>query len=445
MGLLARELFPGGRDASPPDHFQYAGSVRQTQEWIEAGETVIYEAAFQHDRVLAALDILVRHRGRWYGYEVKSSTEVKDYQVNDAALQWHVITGAGLPLQDISIIHINKDYLRRGKLNLSRLFTITSVKKQVLALQPEIPGRIHALKALLLREREPDVDIGPHCSDPFDCEFMGHCWKHVSSPSVFDLVRLPATKKFDLYYQGILRYEDLPDGYRLTATQQLQVRTHLADTPHVEPEKIRDWLRGLKYPLYFMDFETFMPAVPLYERSRPYQHIPFQFSLHRVEMPGAGPTHVSFLGTPETDPRPEFIRRLLKAVGTRGSVLVYNKAFEATRLRELQALYPDLKDPIESLLALLADLMEPFQNRWYYLPSMNGSYSIKDVLPALVPELSYDHLEIGEGGTAMAAFEGLLKITDKNQQERIRRSLEEYCRLDTLAMIKILAEVIRIS
>ncbi len=443
--MLARQLFPDGKDATPSDPFHYAEAVHQTRAWIDAGETVIFEAAFQHNRVLAAIDILVKHRGRWYAYEVKSSTEVKDYHLTDTALQYHVITQSGLPLQDMFVIHLNKSYVRQGELDLRALFTKESVKQSVLEAQAGMPARLEELKALLQKRTEPVTDIGPHCSDPFECEFTGHCWSHVPSPSVFDLTRLHTEKKFDLYQQGILHLEHLPVDYPLSDSQRLQVRGHLEGYLHIDTPAIRNWLSGLRYPLCYMDFETFMPGVPLYNGSRPYQQIPFQFSVHRQEKQQGDLVHHAWLGEPETDPRPDFIKELLSATTGKGSVLVYNKGFEDTRLRELQEDFPEHAAAIAHLRDRLVDLMVPFQQKWYYHPDMNGSYSIKQVLPALVPEMSYDDLEIGEGGTAMAAFEGILHITDPIQREHIRKSLLEYCGLDTLAMVKLLMQLITIS
>ena len=440
-GLLAQQLFPGGKDASPVDYFSYPQAIRQTYDWITNGETIIYEAAFQFDRVMAALDILVSKKGKWYAYEVKSSTEVKEQFIMDAALQYYVITNAGLPLADISIFHLNNQYVRQGELDLQQLFSNVSIKKEVLALQPAIQNWVAENKKVLLLKKEPVKDIGSYCNVPYECEFMDHCWSHIPDISVFNLTRLNGDKKFELYYKGVVELQQLPKGYALTASQQLQVKAYLQNYTHIEPGNIRDWLGQLEYPLFYMDFETFMPGVPLYNNSRPYQQIPFQFSAHQQNAENGPVTHSAFLGVPETDPREEFLVQLIKATKGKGSVLVYNKAFESTRLKELQADFPCYNAQIEDIQSRIIDLMEPFQKKWYYTPQMNGSYSIKAVLPALVPEMSYANLEIGEGGTAMAAFEGLLNIKDETEKQKIRNALLEYCKLDTEAMVRILEKL----
>lgn len=445
VGVLARSLFPGGLDASPPDYYQYPLSIQQTKKWVESSQKIIYEAAFQYNEVMAALDILEKRRGKWYAYEVKSSTEIKDYQIMDAALQYYIMNGSGLELADIFIIFLNKEYTRKGELDLANLFSIQSVKKEILALQPEIPARIQSLKKILDKSKEPELDIGQHCSDPFPCDFSGYCWSHIPPVSIFDIANLRSLRKFELYSQGIIRLEEIPDGFRLTESQQMQVRAYLDNKPVIDSARISGWVKELQYPLYFMDFETFMPAVPLYQKTRPYQHIPFQFSVHRQETPDGPLKHTDYLGEPETDPRREFIEQLIRALDKKGSVIVYNKGFEQGRLKELAASFPEYAKALMSISDRIADLMDIFRNKWYYLPTMNGSFSIKNVLPALVPGFSYDELEIGEGGMAMAAFEGLLKINNKEERERIKNALLKYCERDTEGMVKVLEKLLAVS
>jgi hypothetical protein len=441
VGNLARHLFPNGKDASPIDTFHYPESIKQTYDWIEAGDPIIYEAAFQSDAVIAALDLLVREKDKWYAYEVKSSTKIKPQHIRDTALQYFVMTACGLPVEDIFIIHLNNSYTRTGPIVLKQLFNIVSVKPQVLAMQADIARQIDLSRSVLLLTQEPVMAIGVHCRDPYPCEFIDYCWAHIPDPSVFDLTGMQWGKKFQIYNSGIIEFHQLPEGYALTAAQSLQVRAHLDTHTHIDRNAIRQWLQQLKYPLYFMDFETFGPPIPLYERSRPYQQIPVQFSVHVQRQPGSILEHYEYLGEPETDPRQEFLSQLLKAVGREGSVLVYNRSFESSRLSEIQTDFPTLHADIDNILNRLVDLMEPFREKWYYTPDMNGSYSIKSVLPALIPELSYKELEIGDGNSAMAAFEGLLNITDNAERNTVRAALLEYCKLDTLAMVRILEKL----
>ena len=439
VGKLAEQLFPGGVDARPKDTYSYQESVLATYYYIQEGHSTIYEAAFQHDNVLAALDILVKKKGKWHAYEVKSSTSVKDTFLQDAALQYYVITQMGLPLVDFSIVYINNDYERYGDLDIHQLFTIESVLEQVLELQPQIAAKIAELKEVLQQKKSPDRAIGPHCSDPYACDFMEHCWQHVPEDSVFDLRGHGAgAKAFDLYEQGILHLSDIPDDYPLHPAQIIQVQCHRSGQPYIEQEALDSFLDRMEYPLYFMDFETYQVAVPEWDGTRPYQQIPFQFSVHRQDSPGGPLTHFEWLAPSGTDPRKEFLANLLEAVGKKGLILAYNSIFEMGRLNDLAYWFPKKAKAIDAILARTLDLMYPFRKKHYYLPAMKGSYSIKQVLPALVPDMNYDELEIGNGGDASTAFYHLQFETDASLVEQTRKALLRYCAMDTEAMVRVL-------
>jgi len=440
VGRLAQEMFPGGVDASPLDK-DYAGSVKRTKELIEDGAKVIYEAAFMHDGILCLADILVKNRKGWELYEVKSSTGLKEVYLPDAALQYYVITNDGLTLTDASIVFLNNQYVRRGDLDLEELFTVQSVLDQVLEQQDEIAEQVEILKKILARKKVPSVDIGPHCSDPYDCDFMGHCWDHVPSPSVFELNRLTTEKKFELYRSGVVKLEDIPEDYTLNNRQRIQVDAHISGKKHIDKQEITRFLELLTYPHYYMDFETFMPAVPLFDNARPYQQVPFQFCVYRLGAEGAEPDLREFLAEVGSDPREAFIRALIDATPAPGLIIVYNKSFEATRMAELARDFPKYDAELSDRQERLVDLLEPFMKGYYYAPSMGGSASIKVVLPALVPEFSYDGLAIGEGGMAMQAYEHLWTETDAKRVEDIRNQLLEYCRMDTYGMVRIVEEL----
>ena len=442
VGVLARELFPGGVDASPPNPFHYARAVALTSRLVAEGTEVVYEAAFLHQRVLAAMDILVRTKGGYKAFEVKSSTSITETYLLDAALQYWVITGSGLPLVDISIIHVNSAYRREGKLDLLRLFTGRSVLAEVLERRSLVSTRVAELTRVARARQMPAVEIGPHCANPYPCDFMGYCWRKVPEYSVFDIARLGEEAKFELYRRGFTNVKEVPGDWPLSERQRLQVDAERTGEGVIEVGAIEEFLSTIRYPLCFLDFETIQPAVPLFDRSRPYQQIPFQFSAHACENPGTALTHVEFLAEPGPDPRPAFLAALLAAtertVARGGTVLAYNQSFECGRLEELAEDFPEQANALQPLHASFVDLMDPFQRFDYYLPSMRGSYSLKSVLPALAPELSYDRLEIRDGGAAGRAFESLFDEVDPARKQRIRRELLSYCALDTLALVQIL-------
>ncbi|MEO8734764.1 MAG: DUF2779 domain-containing protein, partial [Flavobacteriales bacterium] len=278
VGLLAQGLFPDGVNCAPPTPFDLAQSVAETQQAIARGERVIYEAAFMRDDVLAAMDILVHTDAGWKAYEVKGSTGVKDVYIADVALQRYVIEGS-LPLVDVSIVHLDKTYVKQGPIDVEGLFTITSVKEEVDHERAGVPARIAALKAVLQLPEAPVMDIGPQCESPYPCDFKAHCWAHVPTPSVFDLTHI-GEKQWELYRRGIVRLADVPSTEPLSAAQRRQVDGCISGKGTMDRDALRHWLDELRYPLHHFDFETMNPAVPLYDSSRPFQQLPFQYSLH---------------------------------------------------------------------------------------------------------------------------------------------------------------------
>ncbi len=437
VGELARERFPGGVLVQPGAPFNVVAALARTQELIEGGVPVIYEAALQADGVLAFLDILVRGDRGWQLYEVKSTTKVKEEHVLDVALQVHLLTRLGMDVEEAAVLHLNRDYVRQGDLDLQALFTPESVLEEVNALLPSIAAEIEACAETLGGGVIPEIDIGPYCRDPIVCDFTGHCWAHIPTPSVFDVSYIGA-KKFDLYERGIVRIEDIPDDYTLNRRASFHVESHKAWRETVDQAAIRAFLDSLDYPLFFLDFETFSLPIPPFDSSKPYLQIPFQYSRHVQNAPGAGVEHSGFLAEAGPDPRLPLLERLLAETAGFGSILVYNMTFEKTRLRELAEAFPAYASAIGDRIERLADLMVPFRDRQLYKPEMGGSFSIKAVLPALVPDMSYEGLEISDGTMASDAYLNLWDETDPRRMERIRAALWEYCKLDTLAMVRIL-------
>ena len=414
-------------------------SVGKTQEFISQGEKIIYEATFLYNNVLAALDILVKDEEGWKAYEVKSSTTISDTYIKDAAIQYYTITNLGIDLKDISIVHINNQYIKDGELDINQLFTIKSVYHEVLDFLPQIPNEVRRLRNVIESSEIPNVDIGTHCSD---CDFKGTCWKHIPEYSVFNISRLNQDKKFDLYNQGIITLDQIDlDQISLTPNQILQVQSEVNGTTYIDKDEIRNFTNGLNYPLYFLDFETIGPAVPVYDGSRPYQQLVFQYSLHIQENSTSVIEHREYLADPTKDPRVGFIEQLIEDCGNNGDILVYNIGFEKGKLNDLIEVFPKYSNQLKGIVKRLKDLIIPFQKKWYYTPEMKGSYSIKSVLPALVPELSYNDLEIKEGGTASNTFLSMVNGTFDGDLKETRRQLLEYCKLDTFAMVKILEKL----
>ena len=394
-GLLAQHLFPGGVNAEPETPYEFHFSVEKTKEYIENGHQVIYEAAFNYDGILCAIDLLVKKDDGWYAYEVKSTNSVKDPHVRDAALQYYVMSNCGLNIKDISIVHFDKTYIRRGSIDVHGLFQKSTVHQQVLSLQDLISEKAKELKELVINRIEPDIEPGPHCSNPYECDFTNHCWKDVTPPPPKD-----------------------------------------HGTEQINKSELASFVNGLSYPLYFFDFETVAYGVPEYDESRPYQAVPFQFSLHVMDHPNAPVRHLEFLGNGIDDPREELINAMISNMGSTGTVLVWYKPFEYGKIGQLAIDFPQYAPQLMGIQSRLVDLMDPFKKGHYRHPDMLGSSSIKKVLPVLIPELSYDDLNIGEGGTASLTY-AQLQFMDPETREQKIKDLLEYCKQDTWAMVRI--------
>ena len=438
VGKLAQQLFPGGFDASPPNAFLYNKCVSDTISQINNGTNIIYEAGFLFNEVLAIADIIVRDDEKWNIYEVKSSTSISETYLKDAALQYYVISNSGIDINDFSIIYINNKYIRKGELDLDQLFFTESVLKDILRLQPFVAENVERLKKVVKKKEMPEIDIGMHCHDPYTCGFFNYCRKHIPENSVFEFSGMRSAKKYDLYRKGIIHMKDVPESFKLSQNNRIQLDVYKSGIPIINNEAIANFLEDFNYPLYFMDFESFQPAVPLYENTKPYQQIPFQYSVHYKKNKKAELKHFEFLAEPGDDPRIKFIENLSMHLTGNGDIIVYNKSFEIERLKEIALAFPQFDESIEEIILRIKDLMIPFRQKYYYAKEMKGSYSIKAVLPALVPELSYETLEINEGGLATIAYETLQIETDMIKITEIRNQLLEYCKLDTLAMVKIL-------
>ena len=433
VGILAQGLFPGGLEI-PYEGLSHQEQLDLTQKEIEKGTSTLYEATFQYEGVFVKADILYKSETGWEIYEVKSSTELKPVHVNDVAIQYYVLSGIGINVSRASLVHINNQYVRNGDINVHELFSTEDLTEDVKDLQSLI-GEELAKQKKMLSLGEPEIDIGPYCDDPYVCDFKGHCWSHLPEDSLFDL-RGSMANRYELYRMGCLSMYDVPEEH-LSPDQLIQVRSNISKCASMNKRALRSFLKNVKYPLCFLDFETFMMAVPPYDGIRPYQQIPFQYSLHCLDDENAELKHIEFLTWPKQDPRKDFVEQLIRDIPLNACVMVYNKTFEMGILKSLAAWFPEHADRINTIIDNIVDLMVPFKKKDYYHWRMNGSYSIKSVLPALVPELSYAELEINEGGLAMNAYHQMNQSEDSEEIERIRDALLKYCHLDTLAMAKI--------
>jgi len=349
-----------------------------------------------------------------------------------------VVKGSNLPVSGAFLVYINNQYVRHGEIEVEKLFAIEDLTDRVKEKQEFVAEEIDKMRAMLTGT-VPAIDIGAWCDNPYECDFKGHCWQHMPEDSVFTLKRKGANQ-FDLYRQGIIRLEQIP-LHVLSDAQRMQVEFFLEKKESVNREAVQEFLDSLWYPLYFLDFETFMSAVPPFDGTRPYQQIPYQYSMHVLEREGAELRHHEFLAEPNVDPREELAERLVTLIPDDACVVAYNSSFEANRLRELAEWLPQYGDRIERIVSNMRDLMAPFRRRDVYHWQMKGSHSQKAVLPALVPDMSYEGMEVADGGMAMEAYFAMCAAKDPSEVGRIRTSLLEYCKLDTLGMVRILEKL----
>jgi CRISPR/Cas system-associated exonuclease Cas4 (RecB family) len=396
----------------------------------------LFEAGFTYKNAYALADILVPVDGdAWELIEVKSSTSVKEDHLYDVAFQKYVYEGRGIKIQKCYIMHIDKGYVRKGELELDKLFRKEDVTTDVDRLVPEVEKNIESL-IKMISGKEPDIKIGPQCVDR--CNLKDFCWRFLPNENIF-ILRGNRKVVFDLLEQDILKIKDIPNNYDLNGKQSIQVQSHKANKAYIDKESLRYFLGELKYPLYFLDFETIGPAVPIYDLSRPYEEIPFQFSLHVVKNRGSKPEHYSYLAPGDADPRPEILKQLRELLGNSGSIIAYFAKYEKDRLEDAARAHPEFKDWVKKTSNRFVDLLVPFKNFFYYNPAQQGSASMKYVLPALTG-ITYNDLEIKAGG--MARFE-YMRVTfggkaEQEDRQRVRNALEKYCALDTRGMIEIL-------
>jgi hypothetical protein len=441
VGDLARAYFGDFTEVPYSEHKSLM--IKETKEFLARAVPVICEGSFSFDGNFCSVDILKTVKGGVEVTEVKSSTELKPVYLDDMAFQYYVLTGCGLKVKKISLMHINNRYERKGDLDLKKIFTIVDCTKDIRFAQKGIAKKIEVLKSAAEMEDEPVKDIGPHCGDPYPCPYQAYCWKHIPAKSVFDIRRLRGKRKFELYYDGVISFDDvLKNGVRLSEKQKRQVAAEIEEKPpKINHRAINDFLDGLSFPLYFLDFETFQPAIPPFDGIRPYAQIPFQYSLHILSAKNSGKLlHREFLAKEGKDPRRPLAERLCRDIPQGVCTLAYNMSFEKRIIADLAGRFPDLADRLMDIHDHIKDLMAPFQSHSYYRREFEGSYSIKAVLPALYPddpELNYDNLDlIHHGGDAMSAYPALVNKS-KEEAAAIRKALLAYCRLDTLAMVKI--------
>jgi predicted RecB family nuclease len=440
VGKLAQQLIPGGVGVRTGDHEE---AIRITQAFIATPDIpAIFEAAFEHEGVFVRVDILHRRRdGRWRLIEVKSSASMKEEHLEDVAIQYRVVSNCGLNVASCHLATVNRQYVfPGGDIDSWRFFRIRNLTRKVQRLQPKLVFQLRSEFRILAMLTTPDLPVGPHCTNPVTCEFYDHGNPPRPTDHVGYMPYIHASAVEELKEIGVESIRDIPDEFELTEIQRRAATSVRTGKPWFSPELGKE-LENLKYPVCFIDFETVNPAIPRFSGMRPYDHIPFQWSVHVQMQPDAALEHFEFLAEDRTDPRRRFVESLCDVLGERGSIVVYNQQFESARLSDLASWLPEFADRIKNIQSRLWDLLPLIRNHVYH-PALAGSYSLKSVLPAFVPEMTYAGMEISNGQDAGLAWASLVRgRVDQAEIERIRRALLDYCGQDTLAMVRLLEKL----
>lgn len=398
------------------------------------------------DDALSMCDILKKNGDGWDIYEVKSSTELKDEYYEDVTFQYHLLTKAGMKVSNIYLVYINNQYERDVELELDKLFIVEDVTAIAMEKVENVGDEIKRIQGVVESVTEPETDIDEYCIKPYECPCKAYCWRHIPEYSIFNLSGMWKSKQFGHYKNGIITYEDLlANKIKLNNSHQIQIDSHLNGSEVIVKDEIKSFLGMLSMPLYFLDFETFQQPVPLYCRLKPYEQIPFQYSLHYFDADGTTLLHKEFLGKEGIDPRRELAEKLVQDIPADACVVAYNMKFEKMIIKQLAERFCDLQAHLMKIHDNMKDIMIPFEKKHYYRREMKGSYSIKYVLPALYADnqdLKYEGLRIKNGEEAMVAFANL-HLKDAEEIEQIRKDLREYCKLDTLAMVKVWEKLVK--
>jgi len=433
VGDIAHSIY-GQQDAVV---IPYAGglshALRKTARLVDDGPSFpIFEATFQYGGVLIRVDALLPDGDAWRMVEVKASTSVKDEHVFDCAIQRWVFEGSGHQLTGISLAHVDNTFVYGGDGDYSGLLLESEQTEHTATLLPAVPEWIASAKRAA-GPTEPEIGVGGHCFKPYECPFVAHCWPSGDGYPVQGLAGSRA-RLGEWIAEGYTDIRDVPVAYLNEKQHRIQ-RVTQSGGPELLPG-VREFVNSLAYPRYYLDFETIMPAVPIWAGTRPYETLPIQWSCHFEPEPGMV-EHADFLDLTGDPPMRRLAESLIRALGNSGPVLMYT-AYERTVINGLIARFPDLAEPLQAIVARLVDLHPPVQ-QFYYHPAMAGSWSLKAVLPTIAADMQYSELEGIQEGTA--ASEGYLEAIDPETPPQRKAELKEqllrYCKFDTEAMVRL--------
>lgn len=404
-------------------------------------DQLLWQQTYSDDSFDSRLDGLVfKPKSNTFDlYEIKSSTGVDKDIVYDVTFQ-AVILAKQIPVDHYYVLHLNKEYIRTGELDLAALFIAEDISDKVRALMPEV-GLLRGEALWVVQLSDPNQ--AEHCLSPKECPCPALCYPELPDFSIYDIPRLTRIKKLQLLESKILAAKDIPASFDLNPKQRLVIDRARTDKEHIDHKAITAELEKIVFPLYFLDYETCICAIPQYDGYHPQQQIVFQYSLHKLEEPGDEPIHYEHISLVESDPTHSLLERLKEDIRDSGTVIVWNKSFEMTMNKEMAKLHPEYAAFLEQLNERIYDLGDIVNLGYYLHPGFKGSWSIKHVLPVMVPDLSYKGMAIGKGDQAsMAWWNMTFGQVDQREKELLTEALLRYCELDTLAMVEIYRKLV---
>lgn len=440
--LSARELYANGKEV--PRNTNMFTAFKITQEYIKE-RAVIYNASFLSTEFFSRTDILVpsKEDDSWEIIEVKSSINIKPDNIKDLSFQLHVAKLCGLNISNCSILNVNPKYVFDEKLDLNQFFVKVSLLERMKNNRDEFLRLLDYSKSLIHKKEIPKITLEHSCNSPRNCN-LKTCWEDLGDGDIFNL-REGGDLVYNLYKSGIRYMKDIPDNPDLSFAQKTQIEVERTKTPFIQVEKLKEFMNSIQYPLYFLDFETVNPAIPIYPKAKPYQHVPFLYSLHVQANPDSPIEHYSFIDNNIDDPRKKILSELSNLISPNGTIICYNDAFERRCIKESVELFPEYADWYSSISERFKDLSDPFRFFYYYHPDQKGSASLKAVLPALTG-LDYKELGINDGNMANLEFlrSKMMKLST-DEVNSIYSLLLEYCKMDTYAMVKVLEALWRLN
>lgn len=434
VGKFAQQLFPGGTDVSlAAKNVQDAALL--TQNLIRENITTIYEATFIHNGALIMVDILHLSTGKWNAYEVKSSLKISEVYVKDACLQYYVLKNSLPEFEDLFLVTLNGDYLREETINLHKLFKKRSIKGEGEKNTAFFEHASAEINLLMEKNLIPDIQIGRQCFSPYVCDFFGNCWKNSGGEkSVFNIGKVDKEQLFSWFYGGFDTVEKIGKSDLMKPHLQIQIDCILNGKEFIDYSAIEIFLKKIPNNSCYMDMEVWSPAIPKFTGHKPFEQLPFMFSV-TSKKEGQSKSHHHIIPEGTNDLR-AFIIALIYSVERFEGIIVYDKNLEMQVLSKMESLFPEFSKEIQEIRRKMIDLSEPVQNFYYYHPKFKGNFSLKAIGEIFSGESNYSNMEVQSGIVAMYKYESLLLEVNPFAKEEIKQQLIEYCNQDTVTCLR---------